>query len=88
MSLDHRDEAAVDAFTDEVDRHLGDSASGLEPWAVRLVAVWAVAGVLITLAVRTDGAVGTALYLAGFLAIALWVAGFYLARGDAHWFRG
>ncbi len=76
MSLDHRDEAAVDAFTDEVDRHLGGRSSGLEPWAVRLLAAWAVAGVLITLAVRTDGVVGTALYLAGFAAIAIWVTGF------------
>jgi hypothetical protein len=88
VSLDHRDDAAVDAFAAEVDSHLGSGGSGLEPWAVRLVAVWAVAGVLITLAVRSDGGLSTALYLAGFVAIALWVAGFYAARDDTHWFHG
>ena len=88
MSLDHGDEAAVNAFTDEVDQHLGRGESGLEPWTIRLLGVWLVAGVLITLAVRSDGGLSTALYLASFVAIALWVAGFYVARDDTHWFRG
>ena len=87
MSLDHRDDAAVGAFADEVDRHLGQGESGLEPWTVRLLAAWLLGGILLTLAVRTDGALSTALYLIGFVVVAAWVAGFYAARDDAHWLR-
>jgi hypothetical protein len=86
MSLDHRDDAAVRAFTDEVDEHLGLGESGLEPWTLRLLGAWVLAGALITLAVRTDGGLSTALYLLGFVVVAAWVAGFYAARDDAHWF--
>lgn len=88
MSLDHRDDTAVSAFTEEVDRHLGAGESGLEPWTLRLLGAWVVTGLLITLAVRSDGALSTVLYLAALLAIAVWVAGFYVARDRAHWFGG
>ncbi len=86
MSLDHRDDGAVSAFALEVDQHLGREGSGLEPWTVRLVAAWLIGGVLMTLAVRSDGALSTVLYLATFVVVAAWVAGYYLARGDGHWF--
>ena len=86
MSLDHGDDGAVSAFTEEVDQRLGRGESGLEPWTVRLAAVWLVGGALITFAVRSDGALSTALYLAAMLTVAVWVAGFYMAREDSHWF--
>ena len=88
MSLDHRDDAAVSAFALEVDQHLGREGSGLEPWTVRLLAAWLVGGVLMTLAVRSDGAMSTVLYLATLVVVAAWVAGFYVARDGSHWFRG
>ncbi len=88
MSLDHGDTIAVSAFTDEVDRRLGAGQSGLEPWTVRLLGVWILGGALVTLAVRTEGVLSGVLYLAAFITIAVWVAGFYVARDSAHWFRG
>ncbi len=86
MSLDHRDDAAVSAFALEVDQHLGREGSGLEPWTVRLLAAWLVGGVIMTLAVRSDGAISTVLYLATLVVVAAWVAGYYVARDGAHWF--
>lgn len=88
MSLDHRDDAAVLAFSQDVDSQLGREGSGLEPWTIRLVAAWLVGGVLITLAVRSDGAVSTALYVVALAIVAFWVAGFYARGRDAHWYRG
>jgi hypothetical protein len=87
VSLDHRDDGAVSAFTEEVDQRLGRGESGLEPWTVGLLAAWVLSGVLITLAVRSDGAVSTVLYLVAFVTVAVWVTGFYSARGGSHWFR-
>ncbi len=87
MSLDHGDTIAVSAFTDEVARRLGAGQSEFEPWTLRLLAVLVLSGALITLSVRTDGVLTTALYLAALVSITLWVAGFYLARDPAHWFR-
>ena len=86
MTLDHGDQGAVSAFTEEVDQRLGRGESGLEPWSIRLVGAWVLSGALITLAVRSDGALSTVLYVAGIITIAAWVAGFYLARDGAHWF--
>ncbi len=86
MSLDHGDDAAVSAFTEEVDQRLGRGESGLEPWTVRLLGAWVLSGVLITLAVRSDGAMSTVLYLGALITVVAWVAGFYLARDGAHWF--
>lgn len=86
MSLDHGDDAAVSAFTEEVDQRLGRGESGLEPWTVRLLAVWLIGGALITLAVRSDGGLSTVLYLVALLSVAVWVAGFHMARSGSHWF--
>jgi len=89
MSLDHQDDAAVLRFSDEVDSRLGRPGVTLESWTLRLIATWLAAGLLITVAVRTDGALSTALYLVAFVIVAVWVAGFYLARGsDSHWYGG
>lgn len=89
MSLDHRDDDAVLRFTEDVDSRLGREGTGLEPWSVRLVAAWAVSGALVMLAVRSDGELSTVLYLVAFAIIAVWVAGFYAARGEgARWFGG
>lgn len=89
MSLDHRDDGAVLAFSEEVDSHLGRGESGLEPWTLRLLAMWAVSGLLITLAVRSDGVLSGVLYAVALVIVVVWVAGFYVARGEgAHWYRG
>lgn len=88
MSLDHRDDEAVFRFSEEVDSHLGREGVRLEPWTLRLIGAWVIGGLLITLAVRSDGALSTVLYLVAFAIIAVWVAGFYVARSHgAHWYR-
>jgi hypothetical protein len=87
MSLDHDDAGAVRRFSEEVDRALAEAAAGFEPWTIRLIAAWVLAGALLTVAVLTDGAVSTILYALGILLVAGWAAGFYRARGDrARWF--
>jgi hypothetical protein len=86
MSLDHRDDAAVRAFTDEVDEHLGLGESGLEPGPSDCWEPGCSPAPSSRYAVRTDGGLSTALYLLGFVVVAAWVAGFYAARDDAHWF--
>jgi hypothetical protein len=75
MTLQHDDEAAVDRFTDEVDAALRAGSAGTQDAALRLIGVWIAAGALLTLAVRTNDALSTVLYIAG---IALVV--FALAR--------
>lgn len=88
MSLDHQDDEAVFRFSEEVDRQLGYGESGLEPWTLRFIVLWVLGGVVVTLAVRSDGALSTALYLVAFAIVATWVVGFYVARGQkAHWYR-
>ncbi len=87
MSLDHRDDVAVSTFADEIDQRLGRGESGLEPWTLRLLAVWVLSGVLITAGVRSDGVISTLLYLTALLTVAVWVAGFYVPCNGGHWFR-
>ena len=82
MSLDHDDADAVLRFSDDVDAALSEAASGFEPWTLRLIGLWVVAGALITLAVRSNGALSTILYILGFAVVAVWAAGFHLAKGD------
>lgn len=82
--IDHQDDAAVDAFADSVAHAIEENAGGFEPWTLRLLAVWALGGVLLTLAVATDSAL---LGVLGLVPLVVWVAGFYLARGErARWF--
>jgi hypothetical protein len=88
MSLDHHDADAVQRFTEEVDEALAAaSPDGFATWTARLVGAWLLGLALITLAVRSDGAVSTVLYLLGLAVVAFWVVGFYSARGErARWF--
>ena len=86
MSLDHGDDGAVSAFAAEIDQRLGRGEPRVEPWGARLAAVWLIGGALITLAVLSDGALSTVLYLVALLSVAVWVAGFYMAREGSHWF--
>jgi hypothetical protein len=86
MTLDHDDSAAVDAFVDRVDRAIDDAAPGYASWTLPLIALWVAVGATLTLAVRAEGTVTILLYLVGVVGVAVWVAGFYLARGRARWF--
>jgi hypothetical protein len=89
MSLDHADNEAVLRFTDDVERALQDAAAGFEPWTLRLLGAWVIAGALLTGAVLADGAFSTILYVLGIAVVAVSVAGFYVARGErARWFDG
>jgi hypothetical protein len=87
MSLDHADDRAVLEFTQDVERELERAAPGFEPWTLRLLGAWVVAGALLTGAVLADGALSTVLYVLGIAAVAISVAGFYVASGErARWF--
>jgi hypothetical protein len=89
MSLDHHDAAAVDRFTEDVDRALETGCSGPQGWTVRLIALWLVAGALFSAALRSHDALATVLYVVGLGVVAVWVGGFYLARGERErWFGG
>jgi hypothetical protein len=88
MSLDHRDDAAVLAFSEEVDSRLGRGEAGVEPWTIRLISAWVLSGLLITLAVRSDGVLGTVLYVAALAIVVVWVLGFYARASKTHWYRG
>jgi hypothetical protein len=88
MSLDHADDEAVLRFTHDVDRALEEAAPGFEPWTVRLLGAWVLAGALLTGAVLADDALSTILYVLGLAAVVLSTAGFYIARDRARWFGG
>jgi hypothetical protein len=74
-ALEHSDEAAVDRFTDAVDAALVAGAAGRQAITLRLMAMWVVAGVLLTLAVLANGALSTILYILGFAVLVVALAG-------------
>ena len=75
MTLQHDDEAAVDRFTDAVDEALEQGAAGRQDATLRLIAFWVVAGAVLTLAVRTNSALSTILYIIGIALVVMWLAG-------------
>jgi hypothetical protein len=75
MSLQHDDEAAVDRFTDDVDAALARGAEGRQDETLRLLGVWVVAGVLLTLAVLASGALSAVLYVVGIVLVVASIAG-------------
>ncbi len=75
MTLQHDDEAAVDRFTDAVDAALARGAAGRQQMTLRLIAMWVVAGILLTLAVLADDALSTILYVLGIATVVVSIAG-------------
>jgi hypothetical protein len=75
MTLQHDDEAAVDRFTAEVEQALVRGAVGKQEITLRLIATWIVAGALLTLAVLTDDALSTILYVLGIAVVVLAFSG-------------
>jgi len=75
MTLQHDDEEAVDRFTDAVDAALARGAAGKQAITIRLIGMWIAAGVSLTLAVLSDDALSTVLYIIGFALLAVALAG-------------
>jgi len=75
MTLQHDDEEAVDRFTDAVDAALVRGSAGTQGMTLRLIGLWIVAGVFLTLAVLADDALSTILYIIGFAVLVLALAG-------------
>jgi CHASE2 domain-containing sensor protein len=80
--VDFQDPAAIEEFGRQVERALDSRPRLSSLWL--LIAVWALSGLILTLALRTDQ---DWLYVLGLALTALWTAGFVAARGDARWFR-
>jgi hypothetical protein len=74
-ALEHSDEAAVDRFTDAVDAALVRGSAGKQAITLRLMGMWVVAGVFLTLAVLANDALSTVLYIIGFALLAVALAG-------------
>jgi hypothetical protein len=81
-SIDFTSTAELEAFSTEVDAALDADADGSAFWP--LVVAWCAAGLVLTLAVRTEH---TALYVIGIAATIAWVAGFVVHRDGARWYR-
>lgn len=76
------DELNIDEFATLVQETLDKRVKVSSLWP--LVGMWAVTGAVYTLALRGHG---EWLYWLGVVLTAIWVAGFFLARGEARWFR-
>jgi hypothetical protein len=75
MTLQHDDEEAVDRFTASVDEALALGAAGRQDATIRLIGIWIVAGVFLTLGVLTHGAVSTILYIIGIVLVVVALGG-------------
>jgi hypothetical protein len=75
MTLQHDDEDAVDRFTASVDEALARGAAGRQDVTIRLMGMWVVAGVILTLAVLADDALSTILYIIGIALVVVSLAG-------------
>ena len=73
--LEHDDEAAVDRFTAAVDEALVAGAAGRQAITIRLIGMWVLAGILLTLAVLADDALSTILYVLGIATLVVALAG-------------
>jgi hypothetical protein len=77
MSVDYEDREQVERFADSVDAALARASPGNAAWTGILLAVWALAGGVLTLAVRTDSPI---LYTIGLIVVIVWVAWMFRSR--------
>lgn len=82
MTMDFDDPHAIERHAELIARTLDERPKVSSLWL--LLAVWALAGLLLTLALRTGE---DWLYGLGLALTAAWTVGFVLARGEARWFR-
>lgn len=76
------EEPGIEEFATVVQETLDQRPKVSSLWP--LVGLLVVAGLVLTLALRTDT---DWLYVLGLALTVVWVAGLYLARGQARWFR-
>jgi hypothetical protein len=77
MSVDYEDREQVERFADSVEAALVRAAPGDAAWTGILLAVWVLAGGVLTLAVRTDSPI---LYAIGSIVVIGWVAWIFRSR--------
>lgn len=75
-------EPQIEEYATEVERVLDERPKVSSLWP--LVGTLVVTGLLLTLALRTDA---DWLYIVGLALTVVWTAGFFLARGEARWYR-
>lgn len=76
------EEPSIEEFTTLVEETLDRRPKVSSLWP--LIGMLAVAGLVLTLALRTGA---DWLYVLGLALTAVWVAGFFLAPGEARWYR-
>jgi hypothetical protein len=77
MSVDYEDREQVERFADSVDAALARAGPSKAAWTGILLAVWVLAGGVLTLAVRTDSPI---LYAIGTIVVIGWVAWIFRSR--------
>lgn len=76
------DELPIDEYAQRVEQVLDERRAVSALWP--LIGTLALAGLLLTLALRTEA---DWLYIVGLALTAVCAAGFFLARGEARWYR-